>query len=179
MSSMTCTQSAAAARACRWLVALLAICPVVTSAQSSPAVSTIVAFAGSTVAATPIRGTDGALYGVTAVGNYVTGGLVYRLQPDGSAIDTLYAISAIDGSNPLGGLLLGSDGLLYGTTKFGAVTEANSAGTVFRIKTDGTGFTVLHRFKAYTTNSLGDSVNGTASIRIRNWSKVPTGTSMA
>ena len=50
---------------------------------------------------------------------------------------------------PLAGLLVGSDGLLYGTTSLGAVgIEANTTGTVFRIKTDGTGFTILHRFAA-------------------------------
>jgi len=160
MPSPTCPPSAATATRVRWwALALLATCPVVAFAQARPAVSTVVAFAGSTVGANPIKGPDGALYGVTAVGNLVTGGLVYRLQADGSKIDTLHQISANDANNPLGGLLLGSDGLLYGTTRFGPFSELNSAGTVFRIKTDGTGFTVLHKFKTSTPNAQGDSVN--------------------
>lgn len=160
MSSMSRPQSVAVVRRVRrWLVAALALCPAVTFAQSSPAVSTVVAFSGSTVSATPTRGSDGALYGATAVGSYITGGLIYRLQANGSAITTQYQISPIDGNNPAGGLLLGSDGLLYGTTKFGSITEINSSGTVFRVASDGSGFTVLHRFKSYTENSLGDAVN--------------------
>jgi len=47
-----------------------------------------------------------------------------------------------DGANPVAGLLL-AGGTLYGTTEHGG---SNSVGTVFAVNTDGTGYTVLHKF---------------------------------
>jgi len=142
-------------------MALIAALPGVAFAQSAtPAVSTLAAFSGSQSFATPVRGPDGALYGVTSTVNFVTGGLIYRLEANGSRIETLYQLRPEDGYSPLGGLLLAADGLLYGTTNLGAANEANSTGTVYRISPDGSGFTVLHRFQAYSaTSSIGSPVN--------------------
>ena len=147
--------------ASRCLLALIAALPVAAIAQSSaPAVSTLAALSGSQTYATPVLGPDGALYGVTSTINIVTGGLVYRLAVDGSKIETVYQMKVEDGYSPFGGLLLGTDAKLYGTTTLGAANQAGTTGTVFRIAPDGTGFTVLHRFQSTaTTNSIGGPVN--------------------
>ncbi len=137
-------------RARCWLVALLATLPAVTFAQSTPAVSTLVAFSGSQPAGTPVFGPDGALYGMTSIVNTVTGGLVYRLASDGSGIRTVYSLKITDGYSPAGGVLLGSDDLLYGTTIFGSSNVLNSSGTVFSVSPSGAGFTVLRDFAPYT-----------------------------
>ena len=140
----------------RWLFACLAACPVVALAQS-PAVSTLVAFSGSQASSTPVRGPDGALYGTTATVNVVTGGLIYRLAANGSRIDTLYQLRLEDGYSPFGGVVLGSDDLLYGATSLGAATEARTSGTIYRLAPNGSDFTVLHRFEGYTElNTNGD-----------------------
>ena len=91
MPSQSRPQSLAVAR--RWLVTLLAAWPALAFAQSSPAISTVVAFSGSQPASAPVRGPDGALYGVTSIVNLVAGGLVYRLQPNGSGIETHLIVS--------------------------------------------------------------------------------------
>jgi len=147
--------------ASRCLLALIAALPAAALAQSSsPAVSTLAALSGSQTYAAPVLGPDGALYGVTSTINIVTGGLVYRLAVDGSKIETVYQLKVEDGYSPFGGLLLGADGKLYGTTSLGAANQANTAGTVFRLAPDGSGFTVLHRFQGYaTSNSIGGPVN--------------------
>ena len=137
-------------RARCWIVALLATLPAVTFAQSTPAVSTLVAFSGSQPAGTPVFGPDGALYGMTSIVNTVTGGLVYRLASDGSGIRTVYSLKITDGYSPAGGVLLGSDDLLYGTTIFGSSNVLNSSGTVFSVSPSGAGFTVLRNFAPYT-----------------------------
>ena len=99
-------------------------------------------------------GSDGALYGAVNPVTSVSGGLLYRAAPDGSGVTTIYQLSPTDdGFTPNAGLTLGSDGMLYGTTKFGRVGDTRTSGTVFRISQTGTDFVVLHRFEAYTTTT--------------------------
>ena len=141
------------------LIALVA-CPATVLAQATPAVSSIVSFSGSSAANTPVFGPDGSLYGVNSVGGVVTSGLIYRLAIDPPAITTQYQIENTQGFAPVGGLLLGSDNRLYGTTSVGTVFTANTGGTVFSIAPDGTGFTVLHDFAAFSTfNIVSDPIN--------------------
>jgi uncharacterized repeat protein (TIGR03803 family) len=150
---------AAAPRVLPCLLALLG-CPALAFAQATPAVSTIVAFSGSTAANTPVFGQDGALYGVNSVGGIVTSGLIYRLATNPPAITTQYQIENTQGYAPIGGLLLGSDDLLYGTTSVGSLFTANTSGTVFSIAADGSGFRILHNFAAFSTfNVLSDPIN--------------------
>jgi uncharacterized repeat protein (TIGR03803 family) len=149
-----------ASRARPWLVLLFAAWPVVTFAQSTPAISSLVAFSGSLANGAPVVGSDGALYGATATSNVVTGGLVYRLEADGSAIRTIYQLRLVDGYSPFAGLLAGPGERLYGTTNLGATDQINTSGTVFSLKQDGTDHTVLHRFAAYTSfNESGNAIN--------------------
>ena len=160
MMSMSRPQARAAVpRALPCLLALLA-CPAVAFAQATPAVSSIVAFSGSTAANTPVIGPDGSLYGVNSVGGVVTSGLIYRLALSPPAITTQYQIQNTQGFAPVGGLHVGSDGLLYGTTSVGSLFTANSAGTVFSVAPSGSGFTVLHTFAAFSGfNIISDPIN--------------------
>lgn len=150
-------QSHAAVRGLhRLLCALVAVAPAATFAQSAPAVSTILAFAGSQPSAAPVRGPDGALYGTSSTLAGSTGGVIYRVTTNGSEVRTLHEINISDGYTPLAGLLLGSDEeFFYGTTAFGTATQAQTTGTVYRIEVDGGGFTVLHRFANYTGFNTG------------------------
>ncbi len=56
-----------------------------------------------------------------------------------------------DGSSPAAPLILSGD-VLYGTTVIGGI----GAGTVFAVKTDGTGFTNLHSFLGHNYNDGAD-----------------------
>jgi uncharacterized repeat protein (TIGR03803 family) len=100
---------------------------------------------------------DGSLYGTTSgtVNDQVPGlgydnGTVFRIAPDGS-ISYLYRFSgASDGSTPtFDGLILGSDGRLYGATTAGG---ANGNGVLYSIGTDGSSFTILHSFNSTDGN---------------------------
>lgn len=133
---------------------LLALCGAAFGQSTSPAVSTVVAFSSSTPTAGIVAGSDGAYYGTTASSSSVTGGLIYRVTPNGSSVTTLYQMQNNQSYAPAVGPMVGSDGLLYGTTTFGAVgTTANTTGTVYRIKIDGTGFTIVHAFDTWTTSN--------------------------
>jgi uncharacterized repeat protein (TIGR03803 family) len=75
-----------------------------------------------------IQGADGMLYGTTALGGANDGGTIFAIARDGTGFDVLYAFTmATDGATP-GGLVQGSDGGLYGTTRTGG---ANGEGTLF------------------------------------------------
>jgi uncharacterized repeat protein (TIGR03803 family) len=140
--------------------AILAVAPMVAFPQAAPELSTIVAFSGSQATANAVLGPDGGLYGTTSATSIVTGGLIYRAAADGSSVRTIYQLTLNDGLSPVAGLLVGSDGLLYGSTTSGAVSQLGSTGTVFRLSPDGSGFLVIHRVASYvTTNVLGSPVN--------------------
>jgi uncharacterized repeat protein (TIGR03803 family) len=149
-----------ARRVLRTLLTLIAATPLGALAQTSPVLSTIVAFSGSQASSNAVRGPDGALYGTTSATSIVTGGLIYRAAADGSSVRTIYQLTPNDGLNAVAGLLLGSDGRLYGSTTLGAASQLTGAGTVFRVSPDGTGFQVIHRFASYTiVNTVGAPVN--------------------
>jgi uncharacterized repeat protein (TIGR03803 family) len=96
-------------------------------------------FGGAFVAATPIFGSDGLLYGTTTNGgNYGTGTL-YRLAADGSGFTVLYnfpALSAADtndnGAYPVGDLAFDSNGALCGIAIVGGTS---GFGTVYCVQT--------------------------------------------
>jgi uncharacterized repeat protein (TIGR03803 family) len=104
--------------------------------------TTIYSFSGGSDGYAPagalVRGSDGALYGVTTH-NVFAGfqfyGTIFRVTTNG-ALGTLYTLNPVfgDGLYPSAGLLQASDGNLYGTTEFGG---ASGNGTVFRITPGG------------------------------------------
>jgi uncharacterized repeat protein (TIGR03803 family) len=97
-----------------------------------------------------IRAKDGNFYSTTGAGGS-SYGTVFKMTPDG-AVSTIYSFSGPDGSDPLGPLVQGTDGNLYGTTYEGG---AYGYGTIFKITTTGT-LTVLHNFN-YTDGAASES----------------------
>ncbi|MBK7903258.1 MAG: hypothetical protein IPJ97_10200 [Proteobacteria bacterium] len=126
-------------------------------AQTNPAVSTIVAFSLSNPVGNLVRGADGALYGVASPATSITGGVIYRTTADGSDVRTLYQLKPEDALSPAGGLVLASDGLLYGTTKFGQAGQIDGAGSIFKIAAAGTGFQIIHRFAPVTASNVNSN----------------------
>jgi uncharacterized repeat protein (TIGR03803 family) len=94
------------------------------------------------------------IYGTTEYGGTNNNGMVFKLNTDGSGFTALYAFSTSgydsssggftnrEGAYPEGPLLLAGDSL-YGTATEGG---SGGAGTVFKLDTNGTSFTVLHSF---------------------------------
>jgi uncharacterized repeat protein (TIGR03803 family) len=91
-----------------------------------------------------LQDSTGMLYGTAVRGGTYDYGTVFKLAPDGTGFEELYAFDGSnDGGIPYAGLLLGSDGALYGTT---GQSGPSGVGTVYKLATDGTGFEVLHVF---------------------------------
>jgi uncharacterized repeat protein (TIGR03803 family) len=70
-----------------------------------------------------------------------------------SALDPATQTTNTDGANPYAGLVL-SGNILYGTAQSGGT---NGSGTLFKVKTDGTGFTNLYNFTALDPNTFTNS----------------------
>src|SRR5208283_4277568 len=69
-----------------------------------------------------------------------------------------FGIPSQAGAEPFANVIQGSDGALYGTTAYGSPNAIE--GTVFKMNTNGSGFTVLHAF----TGLGGDGENPGAAL---------------
>ena len=93
-----------------------------------------------------VQGLDGNFYGTAYYGGANNLGCVFKINTSG-AFTNLYSFGTVtntngnplDGSNPYGGLVFGSDGNLYGTTETGGTNDPGSGGdgTIFRITSAG------------------------------------------
>ncbi len=99
-----------------------------------------------------IQLSDGSLYGTTAGSAGDISGTVFKMSPDGTGFNIIHTfrLSADDGRIPLAGLIQGIDGFLYGTARDSGASEFG--GTVFKIRPDGTGFSIIHRFPVSATD---------------------------
>jgi uncharacterized repeat protein (TIGR03803 family) len=100
------------------------------------------------------------LYGAAYSGGSAGNGTLFKLNTDGSGFVVLHQFSAADmfgfngdGIGPQGSLLL-SGNTLYGTAGGGG---SGRSGTIFSIKTDGTGFATLYSFSALSSNPWTNS----------------------
>jgi uncharacterized repeat protein (TIGR03803 family) len=95
------------------------------------------------------------LYGTTAGPGIGVGfGTVFAMNTDGTSFTNLHSFNLSDGALPRAVLVL-SGNTLFGTTEDGGSAAGN--GTVFKVNTDGTGFTNLYSFtptsgSAYTNS---------------------------
>lgn len=113
-----------------------------------------------------VIGSDGNLYGTTVGGGIIGGacgqpgcGTVFRITPAGT-LTTLHKFcsepNCADGYSPSGGLLLASDGNLYGATLSGGV---DAFGVLYKIAPDGT-FTTFYNFCSLQHCADGESSMG-------------------
>jgi uncharacterized repeat protein (TIGR03803 family) len=96
---------------------------------------------------------DGNFYGLTYHGGANGAGTIFQLTPGGN-FTLLHSMNILtDGGNSLSSLTEGKDGNLYGMAFSGGGNNASNPGTIFRIKKDGSTFTVLHNFNTTTDGS--------------------------
>jgi len=114
---------------------------------------------GSTPIGSLAQAADGSFYGTTYNGGSNSSGTVFNITPAG-ALTTLYSFCALkscaDGKQPFAGLVRGSNGNLYGTTRGGG---ANGGGTVFEITPTGK-LTTIYKFCFLPNCSDGDGPMG-------------------
>ncbi|MCX6155082.1 MAG: hypothetical protein NT007_13095 [Candidatus Kapabacteria bacterium] len=89
------------------------------------------------------------LYGMASAGGLNDNGVIFKINTDGSGYAKLFDFDIVaNGAYPNGGLIINGS-TLYGMTAWGGIS---SAGIIFKINTDGTGFTKLFDFNG--TNGL-------------------------
>lgn len=89
------------------------------------------------------------MYGMTYSGGTADQGTIFTMNANGSGFALVHSFTdAMDGEHPRGSVLIKSS-VIYGVTYRGGV---HTRGVIFRLKTNGTGYTVLHEFAYNETN---------------------------
>jgi uncharacterized repeat protein (TIGR03803 family) len=89
-----------------------------------------------------VQGTNGQLYGTANTGGANGDGAVFSLTPSSGAFSVLHSFDGTDGESPSAELVLGANGIFYGSTYDGG---AYGVGTVFSMTASGA-LTTLHSF---------------------------------
>jgi uncharacterized repeat protein (TIGR03803 family) len=143
-----------------WMKALIfaLVCAAAAFTSSAQTFTTLANFDGANgqnpYYVTLVQGLDGGLYGTTVFGGVNENGIsgtVFKVTPDGT-LTTVYSFcsqtNCTDGSLPYAGLVLGTDGNFYGTTRDGGTSvncDGLGCGTVFKVTPEGV-LTTLHSF---------------------------------
>jgi uncharacterized repeat protein (TIGR03803 family) len=114
---------------------------------------------------TPTLYTNGFLYSTTPGGGPMGNGTIYKITTNG-IFSTIFYFSYTNGCIPKGGLVIGNDGNLYGTTSSGGAPNSadDNCGTVFQATISG-GFISLATFNGQNGYSpLGRLIQASDSL---------------
>ncbi|MDB6067011.1 MAG: 3-carboxymuconate cyclase, partial [Pedosphaera sp.] len=107
-------------------------------------------------------GADGALYGAAYGGGVGNVGTLFRVTTNGNSFQLIQTFTnSLTGGSPYGGMALGPDGALYGTTQYGGTNSGK--GTIFRLTPSGTNFIFTNLLTFNDTNGAnpqGALLNG-------------------
>ncbi len=113
---------------------------------------------GSNPSSPLVQANNGDLYGTTEGGGADNSGTVFKITPRG-VFTTLYSFcsqtACADGAGPMAGLILGTDGDLYGTTYNGGADGPGGLGAIFKI-TPGGAMTTLFEFNGFNNPNGGN-----------------------
>ena len=115
---------------------------------------------GSSPVGSPVL-SDSTLYGMCQHGGAGNAGTVFKINTDGFSYSILHNFSSADGY-PFGSLLL-SGSTLYGVTAV-SMNAGLYANKLFKINTDGSGYTVLYTFPPYYGNTAVGYLAGDLSL---------------
>jgi uncharacterized repeat protein (TIGR03803 family) len=106
------------------------------------------------VAGSSAGNADGSLFGTTQFGGSTNQGMLFQVAPN-STETPLLSFNGLDGQEPFAGMILATDGNLYGTTYEGGL-GGGTGGIFFRLTTGGS-YTVLYHF-GYPPDTIGNIV---------------------
>ena len=111
-----------------------------------------------------MQATNGRIYGTTNFGGTGGSGTVFEITPSG-ALGTVHEFCSLancaDGGMPIGGLIQGTDGYLYGTTSSGGMLGGVAGdGTIYKINPATNSLTTLYVFCSQPYCTDGDAPFG-------------------
>ena len=109
-----------------------------------------------------LAASDGNMYGMTSSGGTYSDGTVFKLasQSTMSVVYNFGTNAALDGADPVGNVILASDGNLYGaTSEIYTNGSKGGSGLVFQLTTQGQ-MTVLHQFTVGVTFDGNEPATG-------------------
>jgi uncharacterized repeat protein (TIGR03803 family) len=139
------------------LVLFLAAVPIVAAAQTLTTLVNFDGTNGSSPTSAPVQGLDGNFYGTATGGGTDSNGTVFKMTTAGT-LTTLLDFDTANGASP-NGLVLATNGNLYGTTGGNAIND----GTVFAITTTGK-LTTLYTFCQQGGSSCTDGLSPAAPV---------------
>jgi uncharacterized repeat protein (TIGR03803 family) len=101
-----------------------------------------------------VKGADGKIYGILTKGGTEGGGRLYSMNANGSGYQVIYDFTGNGGQRPLGQLLYGADGRLYGVCTRSGISGLSENSVIYGVNTDGTGYSVLRIFNDATEGVL-------------------------
>lgn len=101
-----------------------------------------------------IRTPNGVLYGIARNGGSEGGGTLFKMNADGSAFSVVKDFVGDNGQSPVGQLLYGSDGRLYGVCKKSGGSGSSDNMVIYGMDVNGNNYSVLHLFDANTDFNL-------------------------
>ena len=104
-----------------------------------------------------MQASDGNFYGTVPTGGTSSAGYVFRVTPAGGLTVIYNFTGGADGGAPMGSLIEGNDGNLYGTS----TTGASGSGALFQMTPNGA-ITVLHPFASTDGGSAGSLIENSA-----------------
>lgn len=145
-------------------IALVAMAWAFASSLSAQTFSVLHHFSGMPDGRSPQAGVvsvGNALFGAADSGGAWGNGTYFKLNKDGSGYVTLYNFSLLLNETNSDGAYPDNTPVLVGNTLFGASYNGGlfGNGTVFKLNTNGTGFTTLHHFADTTLNPSGFATN--------------------
>jgi uncharacterized repeat protein (TIGR03803 family) len=102
-----------------------------------------------------LQASDGALYGTTLDGGaapFGGYGVVFRIPLNDTNLTVIHSFFGDDGACPQSALIEGTNGVLYGTTSSGGLSNV---GTIFMLDKSGNNFSVIHHFLGGTNDGSG------------------------
>ncbi len=123
--------------------------------KGSNTITTLASFNGTDGAnpyASVILDGQGNLYGTTNFGGSYGDGTVFEIALGSNTITTLASFNGTDGANPIAGVILDSQGNLYGTTPYDG---AYGSGTVYEIAKGSNTITTLTSFSVNQSVPIG------------------------
>lgn len=102
-----------------------------------------------------------ALYGAADSGGAGHSGTFFKLNKDGTGLATLHDFALLINETNSDGAYPDSTPVLSGNTLYGTAYDGGlyGYGTVFKMSTEGSGFSVLHHFKPIVANGSSASTN--------------------